>query len=192
MKHFTAVVASSFGLAMMEAFATGDDRMVFLDATGGTNRYGYQLYSLVVVDDFREGVPVAFMLTSSQDAHEVEVFMKVCSEMQIYHLVCQWCMLGLRSLCVPMVHAGSSESCGFSHLFSTPYSSVPIIVPDCGLLMEFDNTDYLLSSCAFRCPSSMLSMDREGTDVWQRCIASMTQMRSYEVIGVCAACGISL
>lgn len=76
-KHFTAVVASSFGLAMLEAFGTGEDRMVLLDATGGTNKYGYQLYSLVVVDDFREGVPVAFMLTSSQEADEIEVFMKV-------------------------------------------------------------------------------------------------------------------
>ena len=63
---------------MLEAFGTGEDRMVLLDATGGTNRYGHQLYSLVVVDDFREGVPVAFMLTSSQEAHEVQVFMQVC------------------------------------------------------------------------------------------------------------------
>ena len=76
-KHFAAIVASNFGLAMLEAFGAGEDRMVLLDATGGTNKYGYQLYSLVVVDDFREGVPAAFMLTSSQEAAEVELFMKV-------------------------------------------------------------------------------------------------------------------
>ncbi|KAG5191548.1 hypothetical protein JKP88DRAFT_137026, partial [Tribonema minus] len=66
------VVAVAFGIAMLDAFGAGYDRMVLLDATGGTNKYGYQLYSLVVVDDFREGVPVAFMLTSSQAAKEVK------------------------------------------------------------------------------------------------------------------------
>jgi hypothetical protein len=67
-KPFVAVIADKFGLAMLDAFAAGDDRMAFLDATGGTNKYGYQLYSLVVVDDFKAGVPAAFMLTSSQEA----------------------------------------------------------------------------------------------------------------------------
>ncbi|KAG5188243.1 hypothetical protein JKP88DRAFT_136992, partial [Tribonema minus] len=71
------VVAVAFGIAMLDAFGAGDDRMVLLDATGGTNKYGYQLYSLVVVDDFREDVPVAFMLTSSQAAKEVKLFMDV-------------------------------------------------------------------------------------------------------------------
>eukprot|EP00611_Tribonema_gayanum_P026463 TRINITY_DN630_c0_g1_i7.p1 TRINITY_DN630_c0_g1~~TRINITY_DN630_c0_g1_i7.p1 ORF type:complete len:600 (-),score=121.78 TRINITY_DN630_c0_g1_i7:81-1880(-) len=65
---------------MLDAFGAGDDRMVLLDATGGTNKYGYQLYSLVVVDDFREGVPVAFMLTSSQAAKEVKLFMDKVQE----------------------------------------------------------------------------------------------------------------
>jgi hypothetical protein len=62
---------------MVEAFGAGEDRMSLLDATGGTNYYGYQLYSLVVVDDYREGVPVAFMVTSGQEADEVETFLKV-------------------------------------------------------------------------------------------------------------------
>jgi MULE transposase domain len=82
-KHFCVIVAEQFGLAMLNAFGAGEDRMVLLDATGGTNKYGYQLYSLVVVDDFREGVPVAFMLTSSQEAGEVATFMTVsqcCTE----------------------------------------------------------------------------------------------------------------
>jgi hypothetical protein len=62
---------------MLSAFGGGDDGMVLLDATGGTNHYGYQFYSLVVVDDYRQGVPVAFMVTSSQDADAVKVFMQV-------------------------------------------------------------------------------------------------------------------
>lgn len=76
-QHFCAILASAFGLSMLGAFGAGDDRMVLLDATGGTNKYGYQVSSLVVVDDFREAVPVAFMISSSQDAKEVQLLMEV-------------------------------------------------------------------------------------------------------------------
>lgn len=79
-EHMCVVLADVFGVAMLNAFGAGEDRMVLLDATGGTNKYGYQFYSLVVVDDFREGVPVAFMLTSSQDAEQVQTFMQVMND----------------------------------------------------------------------------------------------------------------
>jgi len=81
-QHFVLVLSSSFGLAMINAFGAGEDRMVLMDATGGTNQYGYQLYGMLVVDEWREGVPGAFMITSSQEASEVETFLKVG--------VCQW------------------------------------------------------------------------------------------------------
>lgn len=72
------VMADPFGLAMLDAFGTEDDSLVLLDATGGTLYYGYQLHVLAVVDEFREGVPVAFMMTSGQDADVVQQFIKVC------------------------------------------------------------------------------------------------------------------
>jgi hypothetical protein len=74
---FCVILATTFGLRMLDAFGAGEDRMVLLDATGGTNTYGYPLYALVVVDDYGEGVPVAFMITSSHEAKEVETFMRV-------------------------------------------------------------------------------------------------------------------
>ena len=60
-----------------QRFGAGEDRMVLLDATGGTNQYGYQLYGMLAVDEWREGVPGAFMITSSQEATEVETFLQV-------------------------------------------------------------------------------------------------------------------
>jgi MULE transposase domain len=76
-KPFCVIIAGQFGLAMLNAFGAGEDRMVLMDATGGTNKYGYQLYVLLVVDDYREGVPVAFMVTSSQEATEINIMLEV-------------------------------------------------------------------------------------------------------------------
>jgi MULE transposase domain len=81
-KAFCVILAGQFGLAMLNAFGAGADRMVLMDATGGTNKYGYQLYVLLVVDDFREGVPVAYMVTSSQEATEITTMLEV-SDLQV-------------------------------------------------------------------------------------------------------------
>jgi hypothetical protein len=79
-QHLMIVLSSPFGLAMPDAFGAGDDRMVLLDATGGTNQYGYMLHSLLVVDEWMEGVPAAFLITSDQEAAAVEKFLQVsCS-----------------------------------------------------------------------------------------------------------------
>jgi hypothetical protein len=74
---FAIIVADKFGLAMLDAFGAGEDRCVLLDATGGTNRYGYQLSIMLVVDDFRQGAPCAFMIHASQEAQQVESFVQV-------------------------------------------------------------------------------------------------------------------
>jgi hypothetical protein len=78
-QDFVLVVADQFGLKMLEGFGCGPARAVLLDATGGTNKYGYQLHCLLVVDEYREGVPCAFMLTSGQDAAVVQKFLEVSS-----------------------------------------------------------------------------------------------------------------
>jgi hypothetical protein len=76
-KHLELVLGDPFGLKMLEAAGAGPNRMVLLDATGGTNVYGYQLHVLLVVDDYREGVPCVFMITSDQEASAVCTLLKV-------------------------------------------------------------------------------------------------------------------
>lgn len=41
--------------------------MLFLDATGNTNSYGFPLYALLVRDGFGRGTPAAYIVTSSED-----------------------------------------------------------------------------------------------------------------------------
>jgi hypothetical protein len=45
----------------------GNGNIVCLDSTHGTNQYGFNLVTMMVVDDFGEGTPVAFMISSKED-----------------------------------------------------------------------------------------------------------------------------
>jgi MULE transposase domain len=85
-QHFIIVLSNRFCLSMLNAFGTENERMILMDATGGTNKCGYPVYALLVVDDYREGVPVAFMVTSSQKADEIEVLLKASSLDTLYFL----------------------------------------------------------------------------------------------------------
>jgi len=45
----------------------GNSRMVCMDSTHGTNQYDFNLVTVLVVDDFGEGNPVAFMISNRED-----------------------------------------------------------------------------------------------------------------------------
>ncbi|EFN58954.1 hypothetical protein CHLNCDRAFT_50501 [Chlorella variabilis] len=67
----------SFQARMLDQFGR---RLVFMDATFGVNKYGYPLYALVVQDESGRGVPVSFMVCSSDTAEVVEHFLRTSME----------------------------------------------------------------------------------------------------------------
>jgi hypothetical protein len=62
---FALVLASPFQVNMLNTFGR---KMVHLDGTGGTNKNGFWLASLLVVDEFGNDVPVGSLITSSEAA----------------------------------------------------------------------------------------------------------------------------
>ena len=81
------MLSTPFQRRMLDQFGR---RLVFLDATGGTNKYGYMFFTLLVQDDFGRGVPVSFMISSSEDADVVQMFLEKAADgvrmldMQVY------------------------------------------------------------------------------------------------------------
>ncbi|EFN51443.1 hypothetical protein CHLNCDRAFT_140162 [Chlorella variabilis] len=71
------VMQVSFQARMLDQFGR---RLVFMDATFGVNKYGYPLYALVVQDESGRGVPVSFMVCSSDTAEVVEHFLRTSME----------------------------------------------------------------------------------------------------------------
>ncbi|GLJ36926.1 hypothetical protein SUGI_0746530 [Cryptomeria japonica] len=46
-----------------------------MDSTFATNKYGYQLYSLLVFDEQQSGVPIAWTVTSRNKIEDIEVWL---------------------------------------------------------------------------------------------------------------------
>ncbi len=70
---FVLMLSTPLQQRMLEQFGK---RQVFLDATGGTNKYGYMLHVLLVQDDFGRGVPVAFMVSNSEETEVIQRFLE--------------------------------------------------------------------------------------------------------------------
>uniref|UniRef100_A0A0A9VWY5 Putative zinc finger transcription factor protein 17 n=1 Tax=Lygus hesperus TaxID=30085 RepID=A0A0A9VWY5_LYGHE len=83
--QFPQLKESDFMLAIMtlgqkeilEAF--GHD-VICLDSTHGTNGFRYKLTTLLVLDEFRQGFPCAFLITDRNDHEGVEVFLNRIKE----------------------------------------------------------------------------------------------------------------
>ena len=63
-QQFRLGLTSPFGLRMLKAFGS---ELAFMDTTYGLNAYGFVQTTLVVRDDFGNGVPVAACITSAED-----------------------------------------------------------------------------------------------------------------------------
>eukprot|EP00898_Chlorokybus_atmophyticus_P002716 jgi/Chlat1/3445/Chrsp23S03828 len=61
------------GLKPKEIF--GRD-IALLYATGGTNKYGYPFFTMLIKDDFGNGVPVAFMICNTEEHSVIAMFLK--------------------------------------------------------------------------------------------------------------------
>lgn len=73
-KHFEVGIMTDFGAEMLRRRG---NEMVFLDATSGLNKYGYPMITLLVVDEFREVVPVAFAIVGSENKITVAKFLEL-------------------------------------------------------------------------------------------------------------------
>ena len=51
--------------------------LLLLDANGGTNSCGHMLHTLLARDEWDNGLPVAFMICSAEDADPITLFLKV-------------------------------------------------------------------------------------------------------------------
>ena len=54
----------------------GSDKMVCLDSTHGTTQYDFNLMTVMVIDDFGEGNPVAFMICNREDEAALAAFFR--------------------------------------------------------------------------------------------------------------------
>lgn len=72
------ILATDFQLEMLLKW--GPDGTIFLDSTHGTNSYKYQLTSIVVLDEFGNGLPTAFCLSADVSANEWETFFVTIKE----------------------------------------------------------------------------------------------------------------
>eukprot|EP01018_Ginkgo_biloba_P012381 Gb_26306 [translate_table: standard] len=55
---------------MMVKYSHGS--LISMDATFSTNKYGYQLYTLMVFDKFQNGVPIAWVVSSRDTTSDIE------------------------------------------------------------------------------------------------------------------------
>ena len=55
-------------------------KLVCVDATHGTNSYDFQLVTVLVIDDYDEGIPVAWLISNKESADILRVFFKSIRE----------------------------------------------------------------------------------------------------------------
>ena len=51
-------------------------KVILMDATYGTTQYDFQLISILVIDDFGEGLPVAWAISNREDVTLLVQFFK--------------------------------------------------------------------------------------------------------------------
>ena len=74
-KNFILAIQTEFQHDAMKLFA-GNGRVVCVDATHGTNVYDFFLITVMVLDDYGEGVPVAWCISDREDTSLLSQFFK--------------------------------------------------------------------------------------------------------------------
>ncbi|KAI5058415.1 hypothetical protein GOP47_0026585 [Adiantum capillus-veneris] len=69
----------------------GDNNLIAMDATFGTNKYKFHLYTILVFDAHRNGVPVAWVLTSSATMERHKFLQLGMSSMCLSTCACGMC-----------------------------------------------------------------------------------------------------
>lgn len=69
------IIQSPFQANMLKLFSS--QRTVFVDDTHGTNAYGIHLTTLLVVDEYGEGFPAAWCISTHIDTNNMSKFFEV-------------------------------------------------------------------------------------------------------------------
>ncbi|XP_065206325.1 uncharacterized protein LOC135835821 [Planococcus citri] len=70
-EDFTLVFCSKFQRRMLTKFG---HKAICIDGTHGTNGYKFQLYTIIVLDEWDEGIPVAFAISNREDEDFFKIF----------------------------------------------------------------------------------------------------------------------
>lgn len=68
---------TEYQLDMFKAFG---GNVVCCDATHGTNVYGFLLVTVMIIDDFGEGIPVGWAIVTREDTCTLKIFFKTLME----------------------------------------------------------------------------------------------------------------
>jgi hypothetical protein len=55
--------------------AFGDKSVIACDSTFSTNKYGFQLFILMVFDSYRNGIPMAWIITDSGKGDDISIWL---------------------------------------------------------------------------------------------------------------------
>ena len=72
-EHFLLCIQTEFQLEMLKEFG---HRVICIDATHATNMYDFLLITVLVVDEFGEGVPVAWAISNKEDTGTLSLFLE--------------------------------------------------------------------------------------------------------------------
>lgn len=78
-------ISTPFQRQMLEAFG---QKLVFMDAVFGLTIYGYPMLTLLVQDDFGNGVPVAFCISDKENSAAWARFIDAACKVRIPRPVC--------------------------------------------------------------------------------------------------------
>lgn len=73
MEDFVLIIMTPAQLEMLKKY--GSD-CICLDGTHGLNSYNFELHTLLVIDDIREGFPCAFLFSNRADTNIITLFLK--------------------------------------------------------------------------------------------------------------------
>ena len=77
--EFVLIIMSDAQVTATKKFA-GPMKEIALDSTHGTNCYNFQLTTFLVVDDYSEGFPCAFMYSSRVDEQVTSIFLSIVKD----------------------------------------------------------------------------------------------------------------
>lgn len=87
LQGFHILICSDAQSLMLKKF--GD--LVFLDTVHGTTKYSYFNLTILVLDEFGQGFPVAFMLSQTETSNDWNFLIKSVFQVCLYSIICHIC-----------------------------------------------------------------------------------------------------